>query len=149
MKTNQLKDRVAIVTGASRGIGRALAIGLAGKGAAIVVNYATKSAAAEEVVNQILARGGQAVAVQADMKDLAQHERIVAAACKHFGRIDILVNNAAITHRHPFQEATAAAWDEIMGVNLKGVYFLTQAVARVMAPQHTGKIINISSSNNN
>jgi NAD(P)-dependent dehydrogenase (short-subunit alcohol dehydrogenase family) len=145
MKTNQLKDRVAIVTGASRGIGRAIAIGLAGKGAAIVVNYATKAAAAEEVVNQILASGGKAVAVQADMKDLMQHERIVAAACKHFGRIDILVNNAAMTHRKPFLEATAAAWDEIIGVNLRGVYFLTQAVARVMAPQHTGKIINISS----
>ncbi len=140
-----LSGRVAIVTGASRGIGRAIAIGLAREGAKIVVNYVSKAAAAEEVVGEIRAAGGEAAAVQANVGDLAQHERLVAAARERFGRIDILVNNAAMTHRQPFLDATAEAWDETMGVNLKGVYFLSQAVARVMTAQRSGKIINISS----
>lgn len=138
-------NRVAIVTGASRGIGRAIAIGLAREGASVVVNYVSKAAAADEVVNEICAAGGKAVAVQADVGDLAQHERLVAAARERFGRIDILVNNAAMTRRESFLDATAKAWDETMNVNLKGVYFLSQAVARVMAARKSGKIINISS----
>jgi len=141
----RLKGRVAIVTGASRGIGRAIAIGLAREGAKVVVNYVSKAAAAEEVVGEIRAAGGDAVAVQANVGDLAQHERLVTAASERFGRIDILVNNAAITRREPFLDATATAWDETMAVNLKGVYFLSQAVARVMTAQRSGKIINISS----
>jgi len=145
MEEPSLKGRVAIVTGASRGIGRAIAIGLAREGADVVVNYVSQSAAAEEVVAEIRAAGGRAVAVQADVGDLTQHERLVAAACERFGRIDVLVNNAAMTRREPFLEATAKAWDETMGVNLKGVYFLSQAVARVMTAQRSGKIINISS----
>ncbi|MFZ2641382.1 MAG: glucose 1-dehydrogenase [Verrucomicrobiia bacterium] len=148
MKTKdeaRLKGRVAIVTGASRGIGRAIAVGLAREGASVVVNYVSKAAAAEEVVNDIRVDGGNAVAVHTDVGNLAQHEGLVAAALKRFGRIDILVNNAAITHRQPFLDATAGAWDETMSVNLKGVYFLSQAVARVMAEQRSGKIINISS----
>lgn len=145
MKDSRLKGRVAIVTGASRGIGRAIAVGLAREGASVVVNYVSKAAAAEEVVSEIRAAGGEAIAVQANVGDLAQHERLVAAARERFGRIDILVNNAAMTHRQPFLDATAAAWDETMAVNLKGVYFLSQAVARVMVAQQSGKIINISS----
>ena len=145
MKTNQLKGRVAIVTGASRGIGRALAVGLAQEGAAVVVNYVSNAAAAEEVVSEIHAGGGEALAVQADVGDLSHHGRLVAAARERFGRIDILVNNAATTRRQPFLEATADAWDAIVGVNLKGVYFLSQSVARVMAAQRSGKIVNISS----
>jgi len=141
----RLKGRVAIVTGASRGIGRAIAIGLAREGAKVVVNYVSKAADAEEVVSEIRAAGGDAVAVQANVGDLAQHDRLVAAARERFGRIDILVNNAAMTRREPFLDATAAAWDETMAVNLKGVYFLSQAVARVMTAQRSGKIINISS----
>lgn len=140
-----LEGRVAIVTGASRGIGRAIALGLAREGASVVVNYVSNAAAADEVVSAIGAAGGKAVAVPADIKDLAQHERLVAAAVERFGRIDILVNNAAMTHRQPFLDATAGAWDETLGVNLKGVYFLSQAVARLMVPQRSGKIINISS----
>lgn len=148
MKTKdeaRLKGRVAIVTGASRGIGRAIAVGLAREGASVVVNYVSKAVAAEEVVNDIRVDGGNAVAVHTDVGNLAQHEELVAAARKRFGRIDILVNNAAITHRQPFLDATAEAWDETLSVNLKGVYFLSQAVARVMAAQRSGKIINISS----
>jgi NAD(P)-dependent dehydrogenase (short-subunit alcohol dehydrogenase family) len=145
MNNSRLKNRVAIVTGASRGIGRAIAIGLAREGASVVVNYVSKPAAAEEVVNEIRAAGGHAVAVQADIKDLTQHERLIAAAREHFGRIDILVNNAAMTRSQPFFDATVEAWDETMGVNLKGIYFLSQAIARVMTAQKSGKIINISS----
>jgi len=144
-KPFKLAGCVAIVTGASRGIGRAIALGLAREGASVVVNYVSNDAAAEDVVSEIRAAGGEAVAVQADVKDLAQDERLVAAARDRFGRIDILVNNAAMTRRQPFLDATVEAWDETMGVNLKGVYFLSQAVARVMAAQRSGKIINISS----
>lgn len=140
-----LKGRVAIVTGASRGIGRAIAIGLAEAGASVVVNCVSNAAAAEEVVAAIRAGGGEAVAVRADVGELAQHERIIAAAGEAFGRLDILVNNAAVTRREPFLDATAEAWDETMAVNLKGVYFLSQAAARLMAAQGGGKIINISS----
>ena len=148
MTTNNpfdLTDRVAIVTGASRGIGRAIALGLARAGASVVVNYAADRTAASEVVEQIKAGGGRAVDVQADVGDLAQHERLIAAARDGFGRLDILVNNAAVTRRETFLEATAAAWDRTVDVNLKGVYFLSQAAARLMVAQRSGKIVNISS----
>lgn len=145
MKANRLKDQVAIITGASRGIGRALALGLAREGASVVVNYVTSNPDAEAVVTEIQADGGDAIAVQADIGDLSHHGRIINAAHERFGRIDILVNNAATTHRQAFLDATECAWDETLAVNLKGVYFLSQAVARVMTPQRSGKIINISS----
>jgi glucose 1-dehydrogenase len=143
MTTDRLRGRVAIVTGASRGIGRAIALGLAREGASVLVNYVTDAAAAEEVAATI--GGGQAVTVQCDIGDISQHPVLLTAARKHFGRIDILVNNAATTHRQPFLSATTDAWDHTIGVNLKGVYFLSQAVARVMVAQRSGKIINISS----
>ena len=148
MTTNNpfdLTDRVAIVTGASRGIGRAIALGLARAGASVVVNYAADRTAAAEVVSQIKAGGGRAVDVQADVGDLAQHERLIGAARDGFGRLDILVNNAAMTRRETFLEATPAAWDRTLAVNLKGVYFLSQAAARLMVAQRSGKIVNISS----
>jgi len=145
MKTDQLKDRVAIVTGASRGIGRAIALGMAREGAFVVVNYVASGTAAEAVVAEICSYGGQAIAVHADVGDLSHHDLLVAATRERFGRIDILVNNAGIARRQPFLDATADAWNEIMSVNLKGAYFLSQAVARVMVPQRAGKIINISS----
>lgn len=145
MKTNRLLDRVAIVTGASRGIGHALAIGLAREGAAVVVNYVACATGAEAAVAAIRGAGGRAVAVQADVGDLSQHARVVAAAEENFGRIDILVNNAARARRESFLDSTPEAWDETMNVNLKGLFFLSQAVARTMIPRRSGKIINISS----
>lgn len=141
----RLEGRVAMVTGASRGIGRAIAAGLAREGAAIVVNYAAQAAAAEEVVAAIRDAGGRAVAVQADVGDVEQHARLVAAAEQTFGGLDILVNNAATTRREPFLEATPEAWERTLGVNLKAAFFLSQAAARAMAHRHSGKIINISS----
>ncbi len=145
MKGARLQGRVALVTGASRGIGRAIAVALAHEGAAVVVNYVSQPAMANQVVREIRAAGGRAVAVRADVKNLAHHKRLVTAARRHFGRLDILVNNAATTRRQTFLDATPEAWDETLGVNLKGVYFLSQAAARFMTAQRSGKIIHISS----
>jgi glucose 1-dehydrogenase len=141
----RLKDRVAIVTGAGRGIGRAIALGLAREGAAVVVNYSRSAAQAEEVVRSIQAVGGRAVAVQADVKELSQHDRLVFSALEHFGSLSILVNNAGIEIREPFLKATAETWDLTLGVNLKGPYFLSQKAAEAMLRFGGGKIINISS----
>src|SRR5713226_4202392 len=98
----KLKDKVAIVTGAGRGIGVAIARGLAREGAAVVVNYSRSAAQAEGVVRDIRAANGKAIAVEADVKDLAHHERLVKAALEHFGSLDILINNAGIEYREPF-----------------------------------------------
>lgn len=140
-----LSGKAAIVTGASRGIGRAIALAFGRAGASVVVNYASNRAAADEVTGQIVAEGGAAISVQADVGDLSRHERLIAAACDRFGRLDILVNNAATTRREAFLEATPDAWDRTLDVNLKGVFFLSQAAARIMAKAGSGKIINISS----
>jgi len=142
----KLKDRVAIVTGASRGIGVALAKGLAREGAAVVINYSRSATAAKNVVDGIVAAGGRAIAVQADIKNLAAHGSLISAALEHFGRLDILVNNAGIEFRESFLTTTEEQFDQTLGVNLKGVYFLSQQAAQVMVRAgNGGKIINISS----
>jgi NAD(P)-dependent dehydrogenase (short-subunit alcohol dehydrogenase family) len=143
--TFNLTGKCALVTGSSQGIGRAIAFGLARAGASVVVNYPKDSEAADEVVSKITAGGGRAIAVQADVGDLAQHRKLITAASDHFGRLDILVNNAAVTRREAFLDATPGAWDRTMDVNLKGIYFLSQAAARLMVAQGSGKIVNISS----
>ncbi len=141
----RLRERAAIVTGAGRGIGSAIAKGLAAEGAAVVVNYSRSAAEAQQVAEEIRTAGGRAVPVQADVKDLASHGRLVSAALDAFGRLDILVNNAGIEFREPFLDATPERWDLTFGVNLKGAYFLSQAAARVMMRFGGGKILNISS----
>jgi len=142
----KLKNKTALVTGAGRGIGVALAIGLAREGAAVVVNYSRSAAEAEKVAREIQAMGGKAVAVQADLQDLNQHESLIEAAISNFGSLDILVNNAGIEYRQPFLTTTAEQWDSTLGVNLKGVYFLSQKAAQAMVKAGKGgKIINISS----
>lgn len=142
----RLRDQTAIVTGAGRGIGVALAKGLAHEGAAVVVNYSRSAAAAEDVVRDIMAVGGKAVAVRADVSKLAGHERLVSAAVRTFGGLNILVNNAGIEFREPFLSTTEEQFDQTLGVNLKGVYFLSQVAARAMIEGGKGgKIINISS----
>jgi glucose 1-dehydrogenase len=142
----KLKDQVAIVTGGGRGIGVALAKGLAREGAAVVVNYSRSAPEAETVVRGITAANGRAVAVQADIKERVEHDRLIAAALHHFGRLDILVNNAGIEFREPFLTTTVGQWDATMGVNLKGPYFLSQIAAQAMIRAgRGGKIINISS----
>lgn len=142
----KLKDRVAIVTGAGRGIGVALAKGLAREGAAVVVNYSRSAAEAKNVADEIATAGGRAIAVRADVGELTAHEQLIAAALESFGRLDILVNNAGIEFRESFLTTTEQQFDQTLGVNLKGVYFLSQQAARAMVRAgNGGKIINISS----
>jgi glucose 1-dehydrogenase len=141
----RLKNRVAIVTGAGRGIGAAVAKGLAAEGAAVIVNYSRSAAQAEDVAREIRTAGGRAEPVQADVSDLASHDHLISTALDRFGRLDILVNNAGIEFREPFLEAKAENWDLTFGVNLKGAYFLSQHAARSMLRTGGGKILNISS----
>src|SRR5688500_5729022 len=117
---------VALVTGASRGIGRAIALRLAADGYAIVVNYHSNAAAAESVVGEIAAAGGQAIAVQADVGSGSDRQRLVERAVAEFGQIDLLVNNAGITSpgRKDLLEATEEGWDAVFATNLKGPFFL-------------------------
>jgi glucose 1-dehydrogenase len=142
----KLKDRVAIVTGAGRGIGAALAKGLAKEGAAIIVNYSRSVKEAEKVASDIQAAGGKAIAVQANVMEITQHEKLVSAAIDNFGKLNILVNNAGIEFRESFLTTTVEQWDLTHGINLKGVYFLSQKAAHVMVKAGKGgRIINISS----
>lgn len=145
--------RTAIVTGASRGIGRGIAVSLAGAGYDVVVNYARNAAAAQEVAEQVVAAGGRAFPVQADIGSTADRERLVAEAYSAAGRVDLLVNNAGTAPRvrADLLEAGEDSFDEVLGVNLKGPYFLTQLVAnRMVAQVRDGvvtapKIVTISS----
>lgn len=145
-------QRVAIVTGSSRGIGRAIALDLAAAGHAVVVNYASNQSAAEEVVAEIATRGGKAVAMKANVALAADREALVDAALQNWGRIDVLVNNAGITSpgRLDLLEATEASWDQVFDTNLKGPFFLAQQVAKAMVAQPTQgeaprTIVNVSS----
>lgn len=145
--------RIALVTGASRGIGRGIALALAGAGYDVVVNYATNAAAAQEVAAQIEAAGGRAFPVRADIGSRADRERLVAEAYGARGRLDLLVNNAGTAPRvrADLLEASEESFDEVIGVNLKGPYFLTQLVANRMVAQVRGgeltdpKIVTVSS----
>jgi 3-oxoacyl-[acyl-carrier protein] reductase len=138
-----LKDRVAIVTGASAGIGRVIAERLAQEGAAMVVNYGKSADKAKEVVATIESRGGKAVAIQADMSKVADARRLVRDTMRHFGRLDILVNNAGISLAKSLVETTEQEFDEIFALNVKGPYFALQEAAKVIADG--GRIVNISS----
>jgi NAD(P)-dependent dehydrogenase (short-subunit alcohol dehydrogenase family) len=141
----RLKDKVAIVTGAGRGIGRAIAMGYAREGARVVVNYSRSQRAAEDAVEEIRAAGGRAVAVQADIAEIDAHASLIERTLAEFGALDILVNNAGVEINEPVLESTPETWEQTVSVNLKGAYFLACAVARVMARGGGGKIVNISS----
>lgn len=140
----RLKDRVAIVTGSARGIGQAIALGLAREGAAVVVNDLSPEAAAA-TARDICGTGGRALAAPADIRDLAQHERLLSSAIERFGRIDVLVNNAGVEFREPFLETLPDTWDQTLAVNLRAPYFLSQKVAAAMTRSGGGTIINITS----
>lgn len=143
----------AIVTGASRGIGRSIATRLAKDGYAVVVNYASSAAAADEVVREIEAAGGQAMACRASVADAGDRRQLVETALHQFGRVDLLVNNAGITSqgRRDLLEATEESWDVVFDTNLKGPFFLSQLVAREMVRQieaariERATIVNVSS----
>ncbi len=141
----RLKDRVAIVTGASRGIGQAIALGLAREGAAVVVNNSRADGSAADVARRICASGGRALAVPADIRDLQEQDRLVSSAVEQFGRLDVLVNNAGVEFREPFLQTRPETWDQTVAVNLKAPYFLSQKAAAIMMRSGGGKILNISS----
>jgi 3-oxoacyl-[acyl-carrier protein] reductase len=119
----RLTGKVAIVTGAGRGIGRAIAVGYAREGARVVVNYSRSRAAAEEAVQEIQTAGGKAVACHADVADLESHSPLIERTLEAFGSLDILVNNAGIEHNEPVLEARPETWEETVAVNLKGASF--------------------------
>jgi len=140
----KLRDKVALVTGASRGIGRAIAMRLARDGSAVVVNYSANQAAANETVAAIEQGGGRAIALQAHVEKLADLERLFGETLQHFGRLDILVNNAGIMFNKPVAEVTEEEFDNIFAVNVKGTFFACQQATKRMADG--GRIINFSSS---
>lgn len=137
--------KTAVVTGASRGIGRAIALKLAQDGANVVVNYSGSQAKAEEVVAEIKALGQQAIAVQANVADADEVKALMGATMDAFGSIDILVNNAGITRDNLLMRMKEDEWDSVMDTNLKGVFLCTKAVARQMMKQRAGRIINVAS----
>ena len=141
----RLVNRVAIVTGSSRGIGRAIALSLASEGAKVVVNFSGNAGLAQEVVDTIKADGSEAIAVGADVSSAQDSEQLVEAAIKAFGRIDILVNNAGITRDGLLMRMSDEDWAKVLSTNLTGAFNCTRAVLRPMLKQRYGRIINISS----
>ena len=141
----RLKDRIAIVTGGGRGIGRAVAIAFAREGAHVLVNYVNRSNAAEEVVAEIEKLGRKALAVKADVASTVEAQNMVNMAIEKLGGLDILVNNAGISLPAMLVKMTEAQWDRVVNVHLKGTFNCTQAAARYMKEKNYGKIINVIS----
>jgi 3-oxoacyl-[acyl-carrier protein] reductase len=140
-----LKDKVAVVTGASRGIGRAIAIDLASRGASVVVNYNSSAAAAQEVVDAITQAGAKAIAVKADVSKMDEASALIKAATDTFGKIDILVNNAGTTRDNLIMMMKEEDWDHIMTTDLKSVFNCSKAATKPMMRARGGRIINITS----
>jgi len=141
-----LQGKVAIITGASSGIGEAIAVELAAQGAAVVVNYHSEEDEANAVVGRIKQAGGQALAVQANVAHQDDVNRMVQQTVSQFGHIDVLVNNAGVEKSTPFLEKTLDEWNLVIGVDLTGPFLCTQAAARQMVKEgHRGTIVNISS----
>ncbi|WP_195573073.1 3-oxoacyl-[acyl-carrier-protein] reductase [Paenibacillus sp. 1001270B_150601_E10] len=142
---SNVEGKVALVTGASRGIGRAIALALASAGADVVVNYAGSEAAAKETAQAIEAMGRRAITVQANVGKSDEAEQLVKTALEQFGRIDILVNNAGITRDNLIMRMKEEEFDQVIETNLKGVFNCLKSVTRPMMKQRSGRIINISS----
>jgi 3-oxoacyl-[acyl-carrier protein] reductase len=141
----RLKDKVAIVTGSSRGVGRSIATAFGKEGANVVVNYSSSQKAADEVVEKIKSFGSRAIAVKADIAKKAEAEMLAKAAVDEFGRIDILVNNAGFTRPNMMLKMTEDEWDQVVDIHLKGAFLCSQAAAQYMKEQNSGKIINVTS----
>lgn len=141
----RLEGKVALVTGASRGIGREIAFELAREGASVAVNYAGSEAKALELVDEIKAMGRDAFAIQADVSNSDSVNDMVKETVERFGKLDILVNNAGITKDNLLMRMKESEWDDVININLKGVFLCTKAVTRQMMKQRSGRIINISS----
>jgi 3-oxoacyl-[acyl-carrier protein] reductase len=141
----RFQGKSAIVTGASRGIGRAIALQLASEGANVVVNYNANSVAADEVVAEIKKLGVDALAVQANVGNAADADRLVKEALDKFGRIDFLVNNAGITRDQLLMRMSESDWDDVLDTNLKSAFLMTKAASRPMLKAKGGRVVNISS----
>ena len=140
-----LKNKIAVVTGASRGIGREIAKKLAEKGAMVIVNYNGSAAKAEEVVAEITAAGGQAEAVQCNVSDFQAAGELMDYVVKQYGRVDILVNNAGITRDNLLMKMSEEDFDAVINTNLKGAFNCIKSISRQMLKQKGGRIVNISS----
>ncbi|NLL71824.1 MAG: 3-oxoacyl-[acyl-carrier-protein] reductase [Epulopiscium sp.] len=140
-----LRDKVAVVTGASRGIGKAIALALGKEGVFVAVNYHKDQEGAEEVVKEIQAQGGQAIALQGDIRSAQEVEDLIQSTLSRWGRLDILVNNAGITKDALFLRMKEEDFDAVVSTNLKGAFHCLQQAGKIMMKQRSGKIITISS----
>lgn len=141
----RLKDKIALVTGSSRGVGKAVALGVAQEGAKVVINYTSNETAANQVVDAVQAMGSKAIAVKADVAQKTEAEALVRATVETFGKIDILVNNAGFTRPALLLKMTEDQWDQVVDIHLKGAFLCSQAAGVHMAEQKSGKIINVMS----
>ncbi|WP_270181838.1 3-oxoacyl-[acyl-carrier-protein] reductase [Alkalihalobacillus sp. CinArs1] len=139
------EKKSALVTGGSRGIGRAIALELASEGMNVAVNYAGSEAKANEVVEEIKAAGGQAIAIQANVGNMEEVQGMVKEVISEFGSLDVLVNNAGITRDNLLMRMKEQEWDDVINTNLKGVFNCTKSVTRQMMKQRYGRIINVAS----
>lgn len=140
-----LDGKVAVITGAGRGIGKAIAITFARYGAKVVINYRSKAAQVEELLQVIHAAGGEAIAMQADISKEEEARRLIDETVRHYGRLDVLVNNAGITRDNLLMRMSEADFDSVVDINLKGTFFCMKYASTVMLKQRSGKIVNISS----
>ncbi len=141
----KLPDRVAIVTGGSRGIGRAIVEALAAEGAKVAVNYASSNGPADEAVAAITSAGGEAIALQADVSKADQVDNLIKTVMEKWGRVDILVNNAGITRDTLLMRMKLEDWQAVIDLNLTGIFLCTRAVTKIMLKQKSGRIVNIAS----
>jgi 3-oxoacyl-[acyl-carrier protein] reductase len=141
----RLKGKVAIITGASRGIGSAIARAFAKEGAKVVINYNLSEEKAKQLAEEIRKNGGEAITIKADVSKPDEVKQLVRTTVDRYGRVDILVNNAGVLFDKTFLDATEEIWDKTIDINLKGAYLCSKEVAPIMLKQKMGKIINISS----
>lgn len=141
----RLAGKVALVTGSSRGVGRAIALAYAREGASVVVNYTSNQTAGEEVISAIQEMGGKAILVKADVAKAADAEALVQKGIEEFGDLDILVNNAGFSRPAMLLKMTEDQWDQVLDIHLKGAFFCTQFAGRHMKEKNKGKIINVTS----
>ena len=143
-RMSEFAEKTAIITGASRGVGRDIALSLGSEGANVVINYATSDEAAARVGDAVHESGGKALLCQADVSKLADVERLLSTTLETFNRVDILVNNAGINLDGPILELSEDEWDSVVDINLKGTFLCTQAAGREMYGAQSGHIVNIS-----